>query len=137
MEHNFSSYLYIELHPGAEVEALKEKMAHLYQQYKYVEMFKLKVFNPRLQPLTRIHLHSHLEDELGDNRQVTDLYLIALIALLILFIACINYVNLATAQSARRAKEVGVRKVAGANRRLLIRQFLGEAWLFVSLTVRI
>ena len=57
--------------------------------------------------------------------------LVSLVAVLILTIACINFMNLSTAQSSRRAKEIGVRKVAGANKRKIIFQFLGESLLIV------
>ena len=80
-----------------------------------------------LQPITDIHLYSHLEEELEPNAEVRYLYIFSVVALVILLIACINYTNLATAQSARRAKEIGVRKVAGARRRQLVTQFLIES----------
>ena len=81
----------------------------------------------RLMPLTDIHLHSHLEQELGANRDINELYLFGSVGVLILLIACANYMNLATARSANRAMEVGLRKVVGADRRQLLRQFQGEA----------
>lgn len=82
-----------------------------------------------LQPLQSIHLHSHREDELGQNAQIGTLYLFIAIACFILFLAVINFLNLATAQAAKRAREVGVRKVIGASRLTLILQFLLEAFL--------
>ena len=81
----------------------------------------------RLMPLTDIHLHSHLEQELGANRDINELYLFGSVGILVLLIACANYINLATARSANRAREVGLRKVIGADRRQLMRQFQGEA----------
>jgi putative ABC transport system permease protein len=85
----------------------------------------------QLQPLTKIHL---LPEELGDlpghgNAQYVNIFFI--IAILILVVACINFMNLATARSARRAKEIGLRKVAGAIRGQLILQFLSES-VFIS-----
>lgn len=88
-----------------------------------------------LQPLTDIHLHSRLQGEIGANGSITALYAFSGIALLILLIACVNFMNLATARSAQRAREVGMRKVLGANRSNLIRQFLGEAVLLSSIAV--
>jgi len=88
-----------------------------------------------LQPLTDIHLHSRLQGEIEPNGSITALYAFSGIALLILLIACVNFMNLATARSAQRAREVGMRKVLGANRANLIRQFLGEAVLLSSIAV--
>ena len=80
-----------------------------------------------LQPLTSIYLHSDLGDEIGPNGNATTLYILGSIALFILLIACINFMNLSTARSGKRAKEVGVRKVMGAERGSLVYQFLGES----------
>ncbi|MBN1271660.1 MAG: ABC transporter permease [Candidatus Aminicenantes bacterium] len=84
-----------------------------------------------LQPLTRIHLYSDYEfdDAHGDITYVT---IFSLIAFFILLIACINFMNLTTARSANRAREVGIRKVAGAVRGNLLRQFFGES-IFMAL----
>jgi putative ABC transport system permease protein len=83
-----------------------------------------------LQPLTSIHLRSRLQGELGANGDIRTVYVFAAIALIILLVASINFTNLATAGAALRAKEVGVRKVLGAERRGLILQFLGETYLY-------
>ncbi len=88
-----------------------------------------------LQPLADIHLYSHYGGEIEPNGNIVYLYIAGIIALLILAIACINYTNLATARSANRAKEIGVRKVAGANRLQLIKQFLGESILLSLLAL--
>lgn len=85
-----------------------------------------------LLPLTDIHLHSHLDTEIGRNGDMAYIYIYTLIALLILAIACINFINLSTARSSRRAREVGLRKVIGAVRWTLIRQFISES-LLISL----
>jgi putative ABC transport system permease protein len=83
-----------------------------------------------LQPLTSIHLHSHLQFELGDNGNITYVYVFSIVALLILAIAVINYVNLTTARSAARIKEIGIRKVIGSGRRQLMYMFFSESILF-------
>ncbi len=80
-----------------------------------------------LQPLTSIHLHSRLDNEIQPNSHILYVYIFSAIALLILVIACINFVNLSTAQSGTRAKEVGVRKVVGAEKSQLVGQMLGES----------
>jgi len=81
----------------------------------------------RLQPLTDIHLHSNLIQEMGPNGSVIYIYIFIAVGILILLIACINFVNLFTTQVLKRMKEVAVRKVLGAPRSGLILQFLGEA----------
>ena len=82
-----------------------------------------------IQKLTDIHLKSHLADEIEPGGDTTRVYIFSIIALFILLIACINYMNLSTARSALRAKEIGIRKVIGAQRKEIIRQFLGESVL--------
>ncbi len=84
-----------------------------------------------LQPITSIHLHSHLANELGANGNIQYLYIFFSVAGIILLLACINYINLATAQSIKRAKEVGIRKVMGSARWQLIFQFFTESLLLV------
>jgi len=92
-----------------------------------------------LQKLTDIHLRSHLDDEAETNGDITRVYIFSVIALFILLIACINYMNLSTARSALRAKEIGIRKVIGAQRKEIIRQFLSESvlvtWIALILAV--
>lgn len=77
--------------------------------------------------LTDIHLYSHLDSEIEPNGNITYVYIFSSVALFILLIACANFMNLATARSANRAKEVGMRKVVGADRMKLIMQFLSES----------
>jgi putative ABC transport system permease protein len=91
-------------------------------------------WNFNLQPLPGIHLHSGgittSYSNLGDNKYV---YIFSAIAVFIILLACINFMNLATAQSAQRAKEVGIRKVLGSMKGQLVRQFLAEALLYSCL----
>jgi len=81
-----------------------------------------------LQPLTSIHLHSNLRNDLSTNRNIKILYIFVSICILVLIVACINYMNLATARYTRRGKEVGLRKVAGATGPNVIVQFLFESF---------
>lgn len=91
----------------------------------------------QLQPLTKIHLAPERLGDLPGHGNAKYVNILFIIAILILIIACINFMNLATARSARRAKEIGLRKVAGAVRGQLIFQFLGESVLvsFLSLSL--
>ena len=92
-----------------------------------------------LEPVTRIHLHSDLVTGNQPNGSIAYVKLFTLVAVLILVIAGINFVNLATARSARRAREVGIRKVVGSLRSQLVGQFLGESVLLslVALVVAV
>lgn len=88
-----------------------------------------------IMPLTDIHLHSDKTEETAANGDIRYLYIFGIIGLFILLIASINFVNLSTARSVNRAKEVGVRKVVGALRNHLVKQFLSESTLIASLSV--
>lgn len=83
----------------------------------------------RFQPIADIHLHSKLDEEIFAPGNIATVYMFEAIAVFVLLIACINFMNLSTARSARRAKEVGVRKVLGSKPRHLIVLFLAEAIL--------
>lgn len=82
-----------------------------------------------LQKLTDIHLHSHLDSEMESNGDMKNVYMMGVIGLFIILIACFNFINLSTARATKRAKEVGMRKVAGAFRNQLISQYLSESVL--------
>ncbi len=88
-----------------------------------------------LQPLTSVHLQSHLDYELEPNGNIASVYIFSAIAISILLIACINFINLATARSEKRAKEVGIRKTLGSPRSHLIGQFMAESILMSGLAV--
>jgi putative ABC transport system permease protein len=129
-------YTYLLLKDGFPPAELEKKMPAFLQTYLGRQLAQANVsLETFLQPLTSIHLRSNYDAELGANASVGDLYILSAVALFILAIACINFMNLATARSAGRAKEVGVRKVAGAERRQLVGQFLGESVLLAGLSL--
>jgi putative ABC transport system permease protein len=88
-----------------------------------------------LQPLTDIHLHSHLSGEFEANGNATNVSIFSITAVFILLIACINFVNLTTARSSLRSREIGVRKVVGSSRLQLIKQYLSESFMLSFLAL--
>ena len=117
---------YLVLADGASPETVEAKLLPLLRQYRDEEELTR---TPSLQALADIHFRSaHIDAERNHAEgDVAYLYIFSAIALFILLIACINYMNMATARSMRRAREVGMRKVVGAHRRQLVRQFLTES----------
>lgn len=127
-------YTYVLLKPGTDILALQAKMPAFTQRYMGDDMKErgyLQIFD--LQPIKDIHLRSNYDYELAGNGNMGYLKYLGIAALFILFIAWINYINLSTARSLDRSKEVGVRKVVGAGRAQLIRQFLTES-LLINIT---
>lgn len=137
---DFGHYNYIRLKPGTDARALEAKLMPWLKQYvnwSAEDMTWLAENNYRLklQPVTDIHLRSNLRWELEANGNIEYIYILIAAAVLILVIACINFINLTTAQSAERAKEIGIRKTLGAFRRQLIIQFTGESVLVAFLAM--
>lgn len=131
---NFRIYTYLLLNANADPEAVENKMRTLLEERLGIALRTAGVeLNPYLQKLTDIHLKSNLEGELGPTGDESYIYIFSAVAVFILLIACINFMNLATARSENRAKEVGMRKVVGADRLQLIKQFLTESILFTLL----
>ena len=128
-------YTYILLAEGTTAAALEAKTARWVDTYEPLQRLAARgvPFNPRLQPITDIHLRSQLERDMAGNSDVGYIYVFTAVAFFIVLIACINFMNLATAQSAARSKEVAIRKTAGAQRVELLIQFMGEALLSASL----
>jgi putative ABC transport system permease protein len=134
-------YTYILAQPGttrAEVQKDVDAVVNLYigraiQELVHRSLADLEKagnhFRYRITPLTDIHLHSNKSYELEANSNIQFVYIFSVIAVLILLIACVNFMNLSTARSANRAKEVGIRKVAGSTKGHLILQFLTESVL--------
>ena len=120
----YSHYTYVELEAGISPAAIEQKLAD-YMETKDKDFAESRTYF--LQPVQEIHLYSNLSAEFEANGDMLYVYILSAVAFIILFMACINYMNLAVARSASRTKEVGIRKVVGANRRQLALQFLGES----------
>ncbi|WP_149240018.1 ABC transporter permease [Dyadobacter sp. 32] len=121
-------YNYVVLAPGTDVKKLEAKFPAFIQKYLGAKMKELSFGNTfQLQPITDIHLNSNYLKEAEANGSEKEIYFLGIIGVFILFIAWINYINLATAKSMERAKEVGLRKVVGAEKQQLIIQFLLES----------
>jgi len=125
-------YTYLLLDENASPQAFPAKFSAALRRHleeSEAADYEAADYTPFLQPLTAIHLHSNLFREMEANSDIAYIYIFSAVALFILLIAGINFMNLTTARAATRAKEVGVRKVSGADRRQLVKQFLGEAVL--------
>ena len=130
----YNFYTYVRLKPGVNPKSFESKLQPLFKKY---QPDNTNIFYS--QALTDIHLDSRLKWELGNNGDRSYVHIMLAIAIFVIIIAGINYINLATARSSKRAKEVGIRKVAGAHRTLLMGQFLCESVIivFCSLIVSI
>ena len=131
-DHSFTQsdfWHYLRLRPGTDHRTVEAKLAAFSERHfqgNKVSGSHEKFF---LQPLTRAHLYSDFEYEIGVTGNGTVVWGLLLIAAFIIVIAWVNYINLATARAMERAKEVGVRKVVGARKGQLMGQFLAESFL--------
>lgn len=132
---NAHLYTYILLRDGNDITALEEKMPAFFDRNMKASMGQMD-YSAELQPLTSIHLHSHLDFEIGTNGNITYVYVFSAIAVLILLIASINYMNLSTARSSLRIRETGLRKVVGSRRGQLVLLFLTES-VFITMIASI
>jgi len=125
-------YTYVLLKKGHAADDLQAKLPGFIKKHASHQIKSIlgSTLSSHLQPLKSIHLHSHLQHEISTNGDIKYVTIFSVIAAFILLIACVNYMNLATARSTNRSKEVGLRKVVGANRRQIAWQFLGESWVF-------
>ncbi|MDH4218335.1 MAG: ABC transporter permease [Candidatus Aminicenantes bacterium] len=126
-------YSYLVLKDSTQAEAVEAKIQALNQ--RYIGDWADDVFRYHLQPITSIHLHSDLVGEFSPRTEMSQIYLFSAIGLLLLLVACINFVNLTMARYHRRLKEVGIRKVLGADRFRLVLQFLCESFLLEGLSM--
>lgn len=120
------------LKDGADPKALEAKFPAFVQKYIGESLKAMGFYKKQfLIPVRDMHLHSGMDVNISAVGSVTSLYVLGSIALFTLLLACINFMNLSTARSSKRSAEVGIRKVLGAERRALIRQFIGES-VFMS-----
>ncbi|UCF65263.1 MAG: ABC transporter permease [bacterium] len=135
---NFNYYTYLLLDEKADPSNLTAKFPDFIEQYLgHFKRLLGEDFGFFIMPLTDIHLRSQLSYDMPSNSDITYIYVFSSIALFILLIACINFMNLATARASKRAKEVGLRKVLGADKKTLLAQFLTESILYCALSVLI
>ncbi|CAN5128408.1 ABC transporter permease [soil metagenome] len=129
---------YIKLRPDANVAALVKQFPAFLNKYGAAQLKELGMTKQiGLQPVTSIHTTTAYEHEGSKTVSPLFLYILLLIAVMIQVIACINFMNLSTARASKRAKEVGVRKVIGAGKADLVKQFLGESFLLAFIGVLI
>lgn len=125
---NFGAISFLLLKPGTNASALESKFPQLLTDWIGKDMDEAKMhYTLFLEPLRDVYLYSTRNG--GESGNIKNVYIFSLIAIFILLIACFNFINLTTARASERAKEVGVRKVAGATKAQLARQFLGESVL--------
>ncbi len=144
---SFNFHTYLLLREGAEPADLEHEFPTIARTYigSQLEQFVGQSYDDFLAagnamefslfPVTRIHLHSQTTDELSAPGDIRYIYIFSFIGLFIMLLACINFMNLSTARSAGRAREVGMRKVVGAQRRQLVAQFLSESVLISALAL--
>jgi putative ABC transport system permease protein len=133
---NFSTY--IKLREGLDYLEFEAKLPSLIDRHMGENQAGMPMSRGTqllLWPITDIHLYSNLDSEIEANGNIDYVYIYLAVAFFILLIACINFMNLSTARSSLRSMEVGLRKVMGADRGLLIRQFLGESFVMTFLSM--
>ncbi|WP_337043936.1 ABC transporter permease [Emticicia sp. 17c] len=144
---NLGPYTYIELYPNADPQKLEAKFQQLVLKYVVPEVQRdmgisieearksVDTFRFLLQPLTELHLYGGTKYEIEPGGDIQYVYIFAVLAIFILLLACVNFTNLSTAQSVKRSKEVGIRKVLGSVKKQLVIQFLAESILITSLAM--
>jgi putative ABC transport system permease protein len=148
---NMNYYTYVRMAEGTDPAGLEDKLRDLVRQFvipqviaylrfpdlEYTDELLDQNFKYILQPIKDIHLRSNLYAELGAISDMQYIYIFSAIAVFIILIACINFMNLSTARSAKRAREVGIRKTLGSSKNPLRIQFMLESLLFIVLSMLI
>jgi putative ABC transport system permease protein len=134
--HNSGPITFVQLRKDADAAKVEKQIQYFIRKYdkEYSAIDRLEL---GLQRYDEKYLHSNFKDGYISGGRIEYVRLFSIVAIFILLIACINFMNLSTARSLKRAKEIGVRKVIGAIRSSLIKQFLGEALLFTAIAVLI
>ncbi|KXK22488.1 MAG: antimicrobial peptide ABC transporter permease [Bacteroidetes bacterium OLB12] len=132
---NIHPSTYVLLREGSTAAQAESKFPDLFRRLLGEEDFKQSKYAPGLQPLTSIHLDTSYPTGDAPVSDVKYSYILGAIAVLILVVACINFVTLSVGRSLKRAREVGIRKVVGAQRRQLVAQFIGEAILITTVAL--
>jgi putative ABC transport system permease protein len=146
LSHNFQTYILLK--KGIDPKEFENNFKQVIDKYifpqakQFMQIASMNDFEKagnklvyRLMPLTDIHLKSDRSPELGVNGNIQYVYIFSAVALFILLLACINFMNLSTAHSSGRAREVGIRKVLGTERKTLIRQFITESTLMAVISL--
>lgn len=133
---NFGVFTYLLFPQNFDIKPFEVKLKQMYDAHMkdIFERLHIKI-EYILEPVTRIHLYSTKAGEPEPTGSITYVYIFAIVAVFLVLIAAMNYMNLATARSARRAREVGMRKVSGSQRGALVWQFLSESILFTLISL--
>jgi putative ABC transport system permease protein len=132
---NISAFAYIKLHKNTDIQTLLDKFPEFYDKYMSSLGKQINAsFSLKATRIDRVHYNTHLEFDLPAGN-FSYIIIFSLVGVFMLLIASLNYMNMATARSVNRSKEVGMRKVIGAGKGSLIRQFLSESMVLVVLAL--